>query len=379
MMNSAGIYIHIPFCKIKCMYCDFYSITKRNDDMPEFIDLLIKEINQKAKTHGHDWVFNTIFFGGGTPSLLKPAWIERILDTLYSNFNFTNTIEVTLEVNPGEVNLESFMGFKHSGINRLSLGFQSLRPKLLEFLSRIHSPEDNLKTFNDARKAGFNNINIDLIFNIPGQTIKEWKEDLKKITKLNPEHISVYSLTVEKNTILHGQILKGNISMPSEKMDLKMFEYSQNYLNKNNYSQYEISNYALQGMECKHNLHYWNLDSYLAFGPAAHGYDGKVRWWNVSSLDNYMKKIKTNQSAVAEKEILNEMEHFNEIIFNGIRTKNGIKLKKLNSFSSYSNDFNASLKKWNDKLNISTKYVQLKKEAYKFADEIASDMMKVSN
>jgi oxygen-independent coproporphyrinogen-3 oxidase len=236
-----------------------------------------------------------------------------------------------------------------------------------------------LKTFNDARKAGFNNINIDLIFNIPGQTIKEWKEDLEKITKLNPEHISAYSLTVEKNTILHGQILKGNISMPSEEIDLKMFEYSQNYLNKNNYSQYEISNYALQGMECKHNLHYWNLDSYLAFGPAAHGYDGKVRWWNVSSLDNYMEKIKTNQSAVAEKEILNEMKHFNEIIFNGIRTKNGIKLKKLASFSSYSNDFNASLKKWNDKLNISTKYVQLKKEAYKFADEIASDMMEVSN
>ena len=333
MMNSAGIYIHIPFCKIKCMYCDFYSITKRNDDMPEFIDLLIKEINQKAKIHNHNWVFDTIFFGGGTPSLLKSSWIKRILDTLYTNFNFTKTIEITLEVNPGEVNLENFRGFKHSGINRLSLGFQSFRPKLLEFLSRAHGPE----------------------------------------------HISAYSLTVEKNTILHGQILKGNISMPSEKMDLKMFEYSQNYLNKNNYSQYEISNYALQGMECKHNLHYWNLDSYLAFGPAAHGYDGKVRWWNVSSLDNYMEKIKTNQSAVAEKEILNEMEHFNEIIFNGIRTKNGIKLKKLDSFSSYSNNFNASLKKWGDKLNISTKYVQLKKEAYKFADEIASDMMKVSN
>ena len=378
-MHSAGIYIHIPFCNIKCMYCDFYSITKRNNDMPKFIESLIKEIKQTAKTHNHNWIFDTIFFGGGTPSLLDPKWIRKILDTLYFNFNFSKKIEITLEVNPGEVSLENLMGFKRSGINRLSLGFQSLRPKLLNFLSRIHTPENNLKTFNHARKAGFNNINIDLIFNIPGQTVREWKEDLKKIVKITPDHISAYSLTVEKNTILHGQILKGNICMPKEEIDLKMFEFAQNFLNKHNYLQYEISNYALQGMECKHNLHYWNLEPYLAFGPAAHGYDGKVRWWNVSSLDNYMDKINTNQSPIAEKEILNEMEHFNEIIFNGIRTNNGIELKKLNSFSSHSNDFNASIIKWNDKLNISSKFIQLKKEAFKFADEIASDMMKVSN
>ena len=168
-----------------------------------------------------------------------------------------------------------------------------------------------------------------------GQYLDQWKNDLKQIVKLQPNHISAYSLTVEPNTILYNQIHKGNISMPSENVDLQMFEYAQDYLNKNNYKQYEISNYAINGKECKHNLHYWNLNPYLAFGPSAHGYDGKIRWWNVSSLDKYMEKIKDGKSPISGQETLNNNEHFNEIIFNGIRTINGIQLNKLNS-----SDFN---------------------------------------
>ena len=374
-MKKAGIYIHVPFCKIKCMYCDFYSITKRKNDMPIFIDMLIKEIKNTAKSFNHDWVFNTIFFGGGTPSLLKSHWITRILDTLNSCFNLDMEKEITLETNPGEVSLKDLMSFKKSGINRISLGCQSLQPELLKFLSRIHSPEDSVNTFKNARKAGFENINMDLIFNIPGQTIDQWKNDLKQIVKLQPNHISAYSLTVEPNTILYNQIHKGNISMPSENVDLQMFEYAQNYLNKNNYKQYEISNYAINGKECKHNLHYWNLNPYLAFGPSAHGYDGKIRWWNVSSLDKYMEKIKDGKSPISGQETLNNNEHFNEIIFNGIRTINGIQLNKLNSLSISSNILNTSIKKWTNELKVTNKFITLKKEAYKFADEIASDMM----
>ena len=378
-MNKAGIYIHVPFCKIKCMYCDFYSITKRNNDMPIFIDMLIKEIINKAKTFNHDWIFNTIFFGGGTPSLLKPHWIERILDTLNACFNLSREIEITLETNPGEVNLDNLISFKKSGINRISLGCQSLHPELLAFLSRIHTAEDSLNTFKNARKAGFKNINIDLIFNIPGQTIKQWKNDLKQIVMLEPDHVSAYSLTVEPNTILYNQILKGNISMPSESIDLEMFEYTQHYLNKNKYKQYEISNYAIQGKECKHNLHYWNLDPYLAFGPSAHGYDGKTRWWNVSSLDIYMEKMINDKSPISGREKLKNNEHFNEIIFNGIRTNTGIQLNKINSLSMNSNNLNMSIKKWANELDVTNKFIILKKEAYKFADEIASDMMANSN
>ena len=378
-MNKAGIYIHVPFCKIKCMYCDFYSITKRNNDMPIFIDILIKEIINKAKTFNHDWIFNTIFFGGGTPSLLKPHWIERILDTLNACFNLSREIEITLETNPGEVNLDNLISFKKSGINRISLGCQSLHPELLAFLSRIHTAEDSLNTFKNARKAGFKNINIDLIFNIPGQTIKQWKNDLKQIVMLEPDHVSAYSLTVEPNTILYNQILKGNISMPSESIDLEMFEYTQHYLNKNKYKQYEISNYAIQGKECKHNLHYWNLDPYLAFGPSAHGYDGKTRWWNVSSLDIYMEKMINDKSPISGREKLKNNEHFNEIIFNGIRTNTGIQLNKINSLSMNSNNLNMSIKKWANELDVTNKFIILKKEAYKFADEIASDMMANSN
>ena len=163
--------------------------------------------------------------------------------------------------------------------------------------------------------------------------------------------------------------------MPSENVDLQMFEYAQDYLNKNNYKQYEISNYAINGKECKHNLHYWNLNPYLAFGPSAHGYDGKIRWWNVSSLDKYMEKIKDGKSPISGQETLNNNEHFNEIIFNGIRTINGIQLNKLNSLSISSNILNTSIKKWTNELKVTNKFITLKKEAYKFADEIASDMM----
>ena len=214
-----------------------------------------------------------------------------------------------------------------------------------------------------------------MIFNIPGQTIKMWKHDLEQIIKLNPEHISAYSLTVEPNTILYDQILNGTISMPSVNNNLKMFELTQKYLSNHEYKQYEISNYTKQGRECQHNLHYWNLEPYLAFGPSAHGYDGKIRSWNISSLDSYIQKIEKDESPKSGSEKLSTLDHYNEIIFNGLRTKNGIQLKKMDPRDLHSQHFNSTIKKWNGKLDVTKQVVRLKKEHYVFADEIASDLM----
>ena len=214
-----------------------------------------------------------------------------------------------------------------------------------------------------------------MIFNIPGQTIQMWQHDLEQIITLNPEHISAYSLTVEPNTILYNQILNGKISMPSVNVNLKMFELSQKYLSDHNYKQYEISNYAKQKMVCQHNLHYWNLEPYLAFGPSAHGYDGMIRSWNISSLDTYIQKIEKNESPMSGSEKLSAIDHYNEVIFNGLRTENGIQLKKLDSWSLHSQQFNSTIKKWHEKLDVTKQVVRLKKENYAFADEIASDLM----
>lgn len=375
MKKKAGIYIHIPFCQIKCMYCDFYSITKREKDIPRFVDMLIQEIKQFSATYKESWIFDTIFLGGGTPSLMQPLWVEKILNALHTHFNIKHVKEITLEANPGETQLDSLINFHKLGINRLSIGFQSFQPQLLSFLNRLHNAEDNFKTFENARNAGFENINIDMMFNIPGQTMKMWQHDLQQIIKLNPEHVSVYSLTVEPNTILYNQVINGKISMPSVNIDLKMFKLTQEYLSDHGYKQYEISSYAKPGLTCQHNLHYWNLEPYLAFGPSAHGYDGKIRSWNISSLDSYIKKIENNQSPKGGSEILSSIDHYNEIIFNGLRTQNGIQLKKFDSGASHMQYLNSALKKWHGKFDVTKELIRLKKENYILADEIASDLM----
>ncbi len=229
-MTKAGIYIHIPFCKHKCIYCDFYSMEKREKYIPRFVDMLIREIELNGKTFHENWMFDTIFFGGGTPSLLEPRFLEQILNTLDHSFNISKAEEITLEANPGEAPGQWLTEYYKLGINRLSMGFQSLQPKLLTYLSRLHSPKDCFSTYQNARDAGFENINIDMIFNIPGQSIKVFQDDLEQIIKLEPEHISAYALTVEKNTPLDIKVHDGEITMPSEEMDLDMFEFCRKYL-----------------------------------------------------------------------------------------------------------------------------------------------------
>jgi len=357
------------------MYCDFYSIPKRENEIPKFIKTLVKEITFYAANNDIDWEIDTIFLGGGTPSLFTTKGLEIILETLDQSFGLSNIKEITLEANPGEAPFNKLKSFRELGVNRLSMGFQSFDANLLNFLGRIHSPEDCFNTFNNARKAGFENINADLIFDIPGQSLSKWKKDLKILVDLQPEHISAYSLTVEENTTLFGLVKSGKVIMPSDILDLAMFEHTRNYLSINSYISYEISNFCKTGMECRHNLHYWNLDKYLAFGPSAHGFDGEKRWWNVRSLDEYFKIVDQDKSPLENFEIISNKDHFNELIFNGLRMVKGIPIKQLTQLFSgeIDNYLNIKVAKW-DGLELSEDKLYLNERGMMLADEISSDL-----
>ena len=374
IMDKAGIYLHIPFCKTKCIYCDFYSVTKRDDSISQFIDCLIKEIKlNKNRLINYD--FDTIFFGGGTPSVLTQEQLEKILASLYECYKINKNAEITLECNPGEISYEKLKDFRKLGVNRLSIGFQSFNDDILKFLGRLHSSDQSISTYKEARKAGFDNINIDLIYDIPKQKLRDWKNDLFLGTSLEPEHISAYSLTVEQNTVLYSMVKNKKVYMPSEKMDKKMFLSTIDYLENKNYQHYEISNFCKNKKECQHNLHYWRLEPYLAFGPGAHGFDGKKRWWNKRSLDHYLNTLEKNNSPIESEEILTTKESFNENIMNGLRLIEGANIKKLKK--NLNEDLETYLKPYKKKwpyLNNTDENLTLKKEGLLFADEIIADL-----
>ena len=373
MKKNAGLYIHFPFCKVKCGYCDFYSITDREDSIPLFIDSLIHEIKLYFNTYDTSvYNFDSLFMGGGTPSLIDPVYIERIFNTLSDYIDISNLIEITMEANPGESPKKSLKAYRKLGVNRISFGFQSLNNKLLKFLDRIHTSDQCISAFNDARESGFENINTDMMFNIPGQSLKILSENLNAIVNLGPEHISSYSLTVEKGTMLYNNVSKGKVLMPDEKLDYEMYKKTSNIISNGGYKQYEASNYSKKSKECIHNLHYWNLDPYLAFGPSAHGYDGNRRWWNHRSLDKYISDLKNNALPINSSEILTKKNQYNEIIMNGLRTSKGISIKDLNAIYK-SEDFNKVITKW-PQLIIENDYLKLKDYDFMLLDEITSEL-----
>ena len=373
-MKKAGLYIHIPFCKVKCVYCDFYSITKKEDQIPLFTKCLLKEINSYKKYAGK-WTFDTIFFGGGTPSLLPAKYLEQILQKLHDTFDTSNVHEISLEANPGEASLQHLKDIRKLGVNRLSMGFQSFDDKILKVLGRLHKSKDCFKTFKNARKAGFDNINADMIFNIPGLSVENWIKDLNKLIKLDPDHISAYSLTVEPSTALFNLVKNKRILMPNEKIDVEQFLITKDILLKNDYNQYEISNYSKKEMECKHNLHYWNLDPYLSFGPSAHSYNLKSRWWNHRSLDTYVQNISKKTLPTEGKEILKKEDNYNEKILNGLRLAKGIKISSIKQYhnKNYNTYITKLQNKW-DCIDIDNNYIKLINNGMLFVDEISSDM-----
>jgi len=369
-IKKGALYIHIPFCTVKCVYCDFYSITKKEDQIPLFTECLLNEIDSYNKYAGK-WQFNTIFFGGGTPSILPTKYLEQILQKLHDTFDTSNVEEITLEANPGEAPLEYLKDIRNLGINRLSMGFQSFNDKILKLLGRLHQSSDCFKTFKNARKAGFSNINTDMIFNIPGLSIEDWEKELVTLMQLDPEHISAYSLTVEPSTKLFNLVKNKELLMPKEKIDIEQFLLTEKILLKHGYNHYEISNYAKNKKECKHNLHYWKLSPYLSFGPSAHSYDLKKRWWNFRSLEKYLNCISKKILPVDGHEKLTIEDNYNEIILNGLRLEEGINLSKLKSFDKF--DLEKIKKKW-DCLSVTQNNIKLINKGFIFVDEISSDM-----
>ena len=376
IMQTSGIYIHIPFCKAKCIYCDFYSVAGQDDKIEDLVTSLISDI-ETCFIDTSNSVFDTIFIGGGTPSLLNAHQMELIITALNNKFDLSNIIEFTIEVNPGEAPKEKLKGFYSLGINRLSMGVQSFKPELLQFLTRIHSPDDVFNTFQSARDGGFNNINCDLIYNIPGQSLEDWQSDLKTLVKLKPEHISAYSLTVEQDTKLHELVINKTVKMPIDELHQQYNDIAYTTLQKNNYDHYEISNYSLYNKECLHNLHYWENDKYIGFGPSAHSFDGNKRWNNFSDLDKYISLIENGKSPIETFDDITEIKRINEIIGFGLRMTKGFEILRIPK--SLRNKFQKQLKqaqiKFSEMIIEENNRIKLTQKGMNYADAIAVELM----
>ncbi|MCB9206805.1 MAG: radical SAM family heme chaperone HemW [Ignavibacteriales bacterium] len=330
-MKNTAIYIHIPFCDHKCIYCDFYSLINY-DNLKEYLDALKREIIYYADRYSKDRIIDTIFFGGGTPSFMTPNYIGEIISTINKNFILSNYAEITLETNPGTVEITKLKDFRNAGVNRISIGIQTFDEDELKFLTRIHNKKTAIDTVNNSFDAGFENISIDLIFSLPNQTKETWEENLEIAAGLPIKHISAYSLILEKGTILNKMVLDGKVKMAEENHDAELYEITMKYLTVKGFNQYEISNFAHPGFECKHNQYYWEYKDYLGFGTAAHSFVNGVRWWNYSSLKKYIHEINLNQTAIRGKENLTQDEMFEEFVMLGLRSK-GINLDEINKYS----------------------------------------------
>ena len=375
-MYSAGIYIHIPYCTIKCIYCDYFSVTDQEKTIPKFISAIDREI-QMCNIDTNDWKFDTIFIGGGTPSLLSAKSIELIIRSLKKKFDINDLKEFTIEVNPGEVSINKLKDFNSLGINRLSIGVQSFNTNQLKFLGRSHYPNQSFETIKNAQNAGFDNISCDLIYLIPGQSFNEWVIDLETLTKLNPDHISAYTLTLEKETELFRRVKSKIVKMPAKNKSAEWFKKTKAILNNFGYAPYEISNFTLPKKECIHNLHYWNIDPYLGFGPSAHSFNGLKRWSNIRSLSEYINRIESNKNPVSFEESLTENNLFNEKIGFGLRMNSGINLGNLpgNLMRNFRQQLKQTSIKWPGCIKIKKNQLRLTKKGYQFSDLITSDLM----
>ncbi len=324
--TGAGLYFHIPFCEHKCEYCDFYSITQV-DQIEQFVNALLREIELRAPELRHE-TFQTVFFGGGTPSLLTASQMSRIWQKIHDNFQILPDAECTLESNPGTLNLEKLAAFRALGFNRLSMGVQSFNPMELRFLGRIHSVEQVLENFHHARKAGFENINIDLMTAFPGITRDSFGHSLRQAIELGPEHLSCYTLIFEPGTVFYKRMMRGELHPLAESEEAEYYELAAEELGAHGYLQYEISNFARAAQwVCRHNLVYWRHRPYFGFGPSAHSFYQNQRFANQRSLPAYLKALDAGNLAVDFRETLSENQLIFEYIFLHLRLKEGLDLQ----------------------------------------------------
>ena len=336
MKKELGIYIHIPFCKQKCYYCDFVSFPDKINLQEKYIETLIKELESYNL---EEYDVTTIYIGGGTPSYISSDLIKKVLKNLKEKIKNNKTnwedIEITIEVNPGTVNKEKLEEYKKQGINRLSIGLQTTNDILLKKIGRIHTYKEFLDTYNLARNIGFENINVDLIIGIPEETISDVKNDLENIIKINPEHISVYSLIIEEGTKIENLLNENKITLPDEESERRMYWYVKNTLELNGYNHYEISNFAKENMESKHNINCWEQKEYIGLGIASHSYVENIRYGNTSNLEKYIEnKDFANEQELETKKIriIDEVQSKEDIkkeyMMLGLRKVKGVKISK---------------------------------------------------
>lgn len=337
--KTFSLYVHVPYCLAKCPYCDFNSHAARDWPEERYTNALCREVIRFSG----QWPWNqavpqTVFFGGGTPSLFSPASIRRVLDTIFDRWPaaWSDTVEVTLEANPGTVDLQKLSGFRAAGVNRLSVGVQSFHAGHLRALGRIHDGSQAAGAVSAARAAGFENVSLDLIFALPGQRLEEWSADLERACALEPDHVSAYNLTYEEGTLFHQWRSAGRLQQVPEAVELEMFERAAAVLAAAGYRRYEISNYARPAKECRHNLNYWRGGAYLGIGAGAHSYSGAgdtenrgtaswgERWSNRRSPSLYILDIERRGEAIDLRERLDERQARGELVFLSLRCTDGL-------------------------------------------------------
>lgn len=339
--KNIGLYIHIPFCKKKCEYCDFCSYAGKENLINDYVKWLKYEIKEVGEGNKLDYenrldklaIVKTIYIGGGTPSVIESGHISQIMDCVKENYTLSDNVETTIEVNPGTVSKEKLLTYKNSGINRLSIGLQETHDNLLKELGRIHTYDDFLNTYNLAREVGFDNINVDLMLALPKQSMNDLKESLNRIIKINPEHISVYSLIIEEGTPFYDKYMSNKIILPEEEEERKMYWLAKRKLEEAGYIHYEISNFAKKGYESRHNLSCWNQEEYVGCGVSAHSYTNNVRYSIIDSIEEYISNFESSNEAdnIIFHEKQNKESKMKEFMMLGLRKIDGVQIQNFKS------------------------------------------------
>jgi oxygen-independent coproporphyrinogen-3 oxidase len=372
----AGIYLHIPFCKQRCSYCDFHFSTNFQSYRKELIAALCREI--VLRKHEIHTEVQTIYFGGGTPSLLENEELSLILETIRMHYTLAKTIEISLEANPEDVCEEKLVHWKQEGINRLSIGLQSFKESDMRWMNRAHLASDGIKAVQLAQKFGFDNITIDLIYGLPNLSLVEWKNHLQLVIDLGITHISAYCLTIEPKTALHHQVKQRQLITANEDEQSEQFELMVSFLKKNGFEHYEISNFAKNGVYSKHNTAYWQGIHYLGIGPSAHSFNGEQRRWNISNNTVYYKNVGVNETWFTT-ETLTASEQWNELFLTGLRTKWGVskaKIIEMGGFKPSEENLLQQFLEANDILETET-YLMLSEKGKLRADGIASAFFRI--
>jgi oxygen-independent coproporphyrinogen-3 oxidase len=377
-MKELGIYIHIPFCRSKCYYCDFISFPKLDNKIDGYVDYIIKEMDLYQNLLG-EYQVKTIFIGGGTPSYLEGQYIYKILYNIYKKFNGEKIEEITIEANPGTLNKEKLKIYKEIGINRISLGVQSLNDSLLKEIGRTHTSMDFYNSYELIRNIGFENVNVDLMFGLPNQTMDDCMRTLEEMVRLNVEHISYYSLILEENTLMNKWYKEGKIKLPNEDIEREMYHNGIKYLERNGYKHYEISNFSKEGFQCKHNLIYWKVKPYVGFGIAAHSNLKGKRFWNYNNFNKYYESLDKGIFPTEGEENIDKRMEIAEYLILGLRLIEGINKKDfLNRFNIKVEDiYEDELKKHKEQglLYIDDEWIRFTSRGLDLSDIVNIDLL----